>query len=136
MTNTATSAPFAQGDFRVGRVVTRSVAVLSGRFVTLFIIAAVAYLPTLLVGLWLPNSLSTGRLEPGQAPQVLAFVILVAVVFIVFSVLGQAMIVHAAFQDMRRRPVSLGASMKVGLRRFLPLFGVAILLVVLVVLTV
>src|SRR5262245_15304719 len=95
----------AEGDFRVGRVVSRSVSVLSGRFVTLFIVAAAAYLPTLLVSLWLPSAMPTGRLQPGQVPQILAYVTLFLAVFIVFSVLGQAMIVHAAFQDMRRRPV-------------------------------
>src|SRR5437660_3430849 len=119
MTNTATSAPFAEGDFRVGRVISRSLSVLSRRFVALCIVTATAYLPIFLVGLWMPNLVSTGRVEPGQARQVAVYVILLFVVFIVFSVLGQAMIVHAAFQDMRRRPVSLSASVKVALRRVL-----------------
>ena len=112
MADPAMSAPFAEGDFRVGRVISRSVSVLSGRFVTLFIVAAAAYLPTLLVSLWLPSAMPTGRLQPGQVPQILAYVALFLAVFIVFSVLGQAMIVHAAFQDMRRRPVHLGPSVR------------------------
>jgi len=130
MTNTAMSAPFAEGDFRVGRVISRSISVLSRRFVTLLIIAAAAYLPTFLISLWMGGFLWTGRV-PGQAEQI-ASAILLGIAFILFSVLSQAMIVHAAFQDMRGRPVSLGASVKVGLRRFLPLFGIAILLAILV----
>jgi len=136
MANPAMSAPFAEGDFRVGRVISRSVSVLFSRFVTLFIVAAAAYLPTLLVSLWLPSSAPTGRVQPGQAAQMFAYAILFVAVFIVFSVLGQAMIVHAAFQDMRRRPVHLGASVRVGLRRFLPLFGIAMLLAALILLAV
>ena len=136
MADPAMSAPFAEGDFRVGRVISRSVSVLSGRFVTLFIVAAAAYLPTLLVSLWLPSAMPTGRVQPGQAPQILAYVTLFLAIFIVFSVLGQAMIVHAAFQDMRRGPVHLGTSVMVGVRRFLPLFGIAMLLAVLILLAV
>ena len=123
-----TSAPFAEGDFRVGRVINRSISILSRRFITLFIIAN---LPTFLISLWI-WILWTDRV-PGQAEQVAA-VIFLAVAFPLFSVLGHAMIVHATFQDMRNRPATLGTSVKVGLRRFLPLFGIAILLTILIVL--
>src|SRR5262245_17695778 len=82
------------------------------------------------------SSAPTGRVQPGQAAQMFAYAILFVAVFIVFSVLGQAMIVHAAFQDMRRRPVHLGALVRVGLRRFLPLCGIAMLLVAVILLAV
>jgi hypothetical protein len=42
---------------------------------------------------------------------------------IVFSTLGEAVIIHAAFQDMRQRPVRLVESLNVVLRRFLPIVG-------------
>jgi hypothetical protein len=133
MTNTM-SASFAESDFRVGRVISRSLSVLSRHFVTLFIIAVAAYLPTFLVSLWMPKLMSTGRVEPGQTAQVAVYGMLFLVVFIVFNVLSQAMIVHAAFQHMRRRPVHLVASVKVGLRRILSLLGLAIVLALLVLL--
>jgi uncharacterized membrane protein len=41
------------------------------------------------------------------------------------STLSYAIILHAAFQDMRRRRVRLAESLNVGLRRFLPLIGLA-----------
>jgi hypothetical protein len=132
MANT-TSAPFAEGDFRVGRVISRSISILSRRFVPLFVIAAGAYLPSFLISLWMRGLLWTSRL-PGRTEQA-AVVILLVVAYILFSVLGQAMIVHAAFQDMRRQRASLGASVKVGLRRFLPLFGITIVLTMLIVLS-
>jgi hypothetical protein len=126
-----TSAPFAEGDFRVGRVINRSISILSRRFVTLFIIATAAYLPTFLISLWMLGFSWTGRRVLGQAEQVISFILL-AVAFPLFSVLGHAMIVHATFQDMRNWPATLGTSVKVGLRRFLPLFGIAILLTILI----
>jgi hypothetical protein len=133
MTNTM-SASFAESDFRVGRVISRSLSVLSRHFVTLFIIAAAAYLPTFLISLWMPNLVLPGRLEPAQVVQFAVYGILFLVVWIVFNVLSQAMIVHAAFQHMRRRPVHLVASVKVGLRRILSLLGLAIVLAIFVLL--
>jgi hypothetical protein len=130
MTNTM-SAPFAESDFRVGRVISRSLSILSSHFVPLFIIAAAAYVPAFLIGLWIRNVVPTGRVTT-QAALFTALSLLLFVVLIVSSVLGQAMVVHAAFQDMRRRPVSLMASVRVGLRRILPLVGLALVLVLLV----
>ena len=129
--NTAMSAPFAEGDFRVGRVINRSISILSRRFATVLIIAAAVYLPAFLINLSMLRFVWGDMVTRGPAQSV-AYVIFLSVLFIVFSVLGQAMIVHAVFQDIRRRPVSLGASVKVGLRRFFPLFGIAILFVVLI----
>jgi hypothetical protein len=40
--------------------------------------------------------------------------------------LSQAIVLYGAFQDMRGRPVSLADCLKVGLRRFFPLIGLAI----------
>jgi hypothetical protein len=131
LTNMAMSALFAEGDFRVGRVINQSISVLSRRFVTLFTIAAAAYLPTFLIGRWMFSFLSTSMRVPGRAEQI-AYGVFLSVVFILFSLLGQAMIVHAAFQDIHRRPVSLSASVKVGLRRFRHLFGIAILFAALI----
>src|SRR5262249_50071762 len=122
MTDAAVSARFAESDFRLGRVLSRSISVFSRRFMTFFIIAALAYLPIFLVGLWFPNFVpDTGLRQSVNPAQVLLFVFGFFVLMIVLNVLSQAMIVHAAFQDMRGRPVSLVGSVKVGLRRFLPL---------------
>jgi hypothetical protein len=44
----------------------------------------------------------------------------------VVSQFGDAIILHAAFQDMRRRPVRLVESVNVVLSRFLPLIGIAL----------
>jgi uncharacterized membrane protein len=55
------------------------------------------------------------------------------VLMLVLNMLSSAVILHGAFQDMRNRPVSLAESLKVGLRRFLPLMGLAFLVALLMV---
>jgi hypothetical protein len=46
---------------------------------------------------------------------------------IVLTTLSQAIVLYGAFQDMLGRRVDLGASVQVGLRRYLPVLGVALL---------
>jgi hypothetical protein len=45
---------------------------------------------------------------------------------ILLTMLSQAILFYGAFQDMRRRPVSLADGLKVGLGRFLPLVGMIV----------
>ncbi len=122
MTDASMAARFAESDFRVGRVINRSVAVLSRNLLPFFLVTVIAYLPLIL-------------LERAQAMaasrDVALFVILGGVSFvllILFSMLSQAVILQAAFQDMRRQPVNLTESFKIGLRRFLPVIGLAFLM--------
>jgi hypothetical protein len=52
----------------------------------------------------------------------------------VLGLLSQAVMLHAAFQAMRHRPVSLGDSLRVGLGRVLSILGLAIVMGVLLIL--
>ena len=121
MTDTSLSARFAQGDFRVGRVISRAFSVLSRNFVTFFIVTAVAYLPVLLM-LWGAADAAAGS---GAGIAVVFFAVFL---LIALFMLSQAVVLHGAFQDMRSRPVSLVESLGVGLRRFLPLIGLSVVL--------
>src|SRR5262249_13004998 len=112
-------AHFAEGDFRVGRVIRRSASMLSRHFLTFFIVSVVAHAPIIL----LARTLTT---EPTDLLLlVLAWQVLGLLQLIVLGTLGEAVIVHAAFQDMQRRPVRLAESLNVALRRFLPIVGLA-----------
>jgi hypothetical protein len=73
----------------------------------------IAYSPTVLIR----SVQTTGR----QAA------LLGSVLMMVLSTLGYASVLHAAFQDMRGRPVRLADSLNVALARFLPLIGLALL---------
>lgn len=116
----STPARFAEGDFNIGRVVNRSATVLSRNFMVFFIVAAAAYLPTLL--------LMKVADDPGAG-----WVAALGSLFLllVFSIVSQAVIVHAAFQDMRGRPVDLRESIGVGFNRLIPIIGLAVVMAIL-----
>jgi hypothetical protein len=135
VTNTTMSAPFAEGDFRVGRVISQSASVLTGNFPTLFLIGVIAYLPIQLSALWFTNLTQRGLGARGVSPaQVGIAALLFLFVMIVFSLFVQAVILHAAFQNMRNQPANIFESLKVGLRRFFPLLLLGIVMGLLMVL--
>ena len=120
MTHTSIAAVrFTEGTLRVGSIISRSASVLSRHFLAFFIVSLMGYLPTLLMA----RTLFAEPLD--QALSVQGSRVLGLVGFIVLSTLGDAVIMHAAFQDVRRRPVRLAESLNVGLRRFLPIVGFA-----------
>jgi hypothetical protein len=127
----ATAAPrFAEGDFRVGRVLARAVSMLSRRFLPFCLVTFVAFAPLIL----LPRVAMSGGIDPDQVLLVLGLSFVIAMAQIMISTFSSAVILHGAFQDMRNRPVNLVESLKVGLRRFLPLLGLAFLVAILVLL--
>src|SRR5262245_32352538 len=129
MTDASMAAPFAESDFRVGRGLNRSASVLSRNFVVFFVIGAIAYLPVALAGAAFAAYFIVGApIGPDMSfVPIIVFGLAFFLVFIALGVLSQAMIVNAAFQDMRRRPVSFVEAVKVGLRRFFPLIVLAII---------
>jgi uncharacterized membrane protein len=90
-------------------------------------VTAVAYLPTLLV-------VQAWTADESSSLAAAALVVLGTLLAIVFNMLSQAVVLHGAFQHMRRRPVSLAESLKVGLARILPVVVLAIVEVMLIVL--
>src|SRR5262245_4165410 len=125
------AAHFAEGDFRVGSVIRRSASLLSGHFLTFFVVTAIAHSPIIL----LARTLTTEPTDLDQvdlAVRLVAWGVLGLVQAIVLGTLGEAVIVHAAFQDMQRRPVRLAESLNVALRRFLPIVGVVFVVVLLI----
>src|SRR5262245_32175760 len=107
MTDTSTIATrFAESDFRVGGVLTRTTSVLSRHFPLYFAIALVANLPMILMSYAAANATT----DPDQAAGYLALILFSFALFFVLYILSQAVIVHAAFQAMRGRPASLAGS--------------------------
>jgi hypothetical protein len=117
------SARFAESDFRIGPVITRTARILSQHFLIFFLIGVVANLPSVLLGQG--GELAT---SPTATTQSTILLIVGGLLSFVLSMISQAVMVHAAFQAMRMRPVSLGESLKVGLARVVPVFLVAILM--------
>jgi hypothetical protein len=121
---------FTEGDFRVGRVLTRAVSMLSRRFLPFFVVTFVAFAPLILV----QRAARSAEIDPDQISMVLGLSFVLAMAQMMVSTFSSAVILHGAFQDMRNRPVNLVESLKVGLRRFLPLLGLAFLVALLVLL--
>jgi MFS family permease len=116
------TARFAEGDFRVGRVLNRTASVLSRNFLPFFVVIALAYLPVMLVFKG-STDLATASAEELARGAVLigGGVLLMAVL----SALSQAVVLYGAFQDMRGHRVNLTESLKVGLRRLFPIIVLA-----------
>src|SRR5262245_42403701 len=122
------AAHFAEGDFRVGSVIRRSASMLSGHFLTFFIVTVIAHSPIILLARTLtPEPMDLDQVDLTNKMVTWGGLGLAQV--IVPGALGEAVIVHAAFQDMQRRPVRLAESLNVALRRFLPIVGVALVVV-------
>jgi hypothetical protein len=131
MTDTSLSAHFAEGDFRVGRVLNRTSSVLSRNFLPFFLVTAIANLPGALL---IKASSDPDSTSPEAVFQNLGLVMIGLVLTIVLNVLCQAVVLYGAFQDMRGRPVNLTESLQVGFRRFFPIIGLAIVMYFLIML--
>jgi len=125
------SAPFAESDFRVGRVLGRTATILSQHFVIFFLVAVVAAAPTVLLIQRNIDAMTSGGTP---TPDLLIMVGIGALLAGLLGLLSQAVMLHAAFQAMRHRPVSLGESLRVGLARVLSILGLAIVMGVLLML--
>lgn len=136
MTDASLRAPaFAERDFRVGRVFSRSWAVFSRNIVKFFVLTLIAFLAAGLavfvivastVGSGIALALVTQQLTPAILRGLLVAVALAAFLVSVLLMIGQAPILYGAFQDMRGRTAGLGESLKKGWVRFFPIVGLAI----------
>ena len=123
MTDASVPAGFADNDFRIGRVFSRTSSVLSHNLLIFFIVTVVANLPgTLLI------KTATDAAATTDSPRAVGLTALGGFLTLVLSTLSQAVVLYGAFQDMRGRRVSLGESLKVGLSRFLAIIALAILM--------
>ena len=108
----------AEGDFRVGRVFNQTLSVLSRNLLPFCIVTGIAAIPYVFF-----FSTTTRAPSPGAA----GLVVLGVISGMVLNALSQAIILYGAFEDMRGRPVNLVDSIRVGLSRFFPVIGTALL---------
>jgi hypothetical protein len=118
MTESSLAATRTRGnDFRLGAVIARSASVLWRHLLTFFVVGVLASLPVLL----LVKPSAAGPVGPAPLGrwlwEMFAFGLLMTA-----CTLGQAVIIHAAFRDMRRTgTIRLAESLNVSLRQFWPL---------------
>jgi hypothetical protein len=98
----------AAGEFRVRGVLDRAWSVLARNFSMLILVTAIASLPEFLFT------------DPGRDGGAIA---LDTIVSGVMRDLGQAMVLNGAFQGLRGRPMRLAESVRIGMRRIVPVVG-------------
>jgi hypothetical protein len=115
--------------FRVGRVLGKSLTILTGNFPKYILFGAIIALPSLISDF--TASSAVRPVQPVRPDQIFTTAVIAGIIafviiwLVVFSVCQSAMI-YGAFQDVRGRPFDIGASVRRGLSRFLPVIGAAI----------
>jgi hypothetical protein len=115
--------------FRVGRVLSKSLTILTGNFSKYILFGAVIALPSLIAGFISGGQLTGAQpVRPDQiftGAAIFSGFVYVVIWLVVFSICQSALI-YGAFQDVRGRPFDIGASVQRGLNRFVPVIGAAI----------
>jgi hypothetical protein len=115
--------------FRVGRVLSKSLTVLTGNFSKYVLFGAVIALPNLIAVFISADQVSTAQpMRPGQVFSSAAIFggVAYGIIWLVVFSICQSALIYGAFQDVRGRPFDIGASVQRGLSRFLPVIGAAI----------
>ena len=123
MTDISLAAPsFAEREFRVGSVISAAITVLSRNLLPFCIVTAIANLPYVLL-------FNDGGVIRNPAAVLWNFAGFA--LFVAWSAVNQAILLYAAFEDMRGRPVDLSAFSRHARRRILPAIGTAFLMTLL-----
>jgi hypothetical protein len=132
MTESFFAAPRVHtSDFRLGAVITRSGSLLWRHPITFFVVGLLASLPVLLLvnpsGVGPAVGPAVGPVTGSAVLSRLLWYMFASGLLIAAGTLGQAVIIGAAFQDMRRRGAAgLVQSLNVSLRQFWPLAGLTL----------
>jgi hypothetical protein len=113
-----------QVEFRIGEVLIRTWNILSRHFLTFVVLVGIAELIPLLVTLYRRSVVPAGRPLDMSAVETTFLILLLQIILNSFA---QAIVVFAAFQDLRGRPVSAAESFRQGLSRGVPVIVTSIL---------
>ena len=139
-------ASMTMSEFRVGEVLSRSMAILARNIVPFGLLAVLFTAPTVLAtvmvdpqaGMMDPKTMQA--LEYGDEAAIarvftmFAAMIGLLLMGLVLSMLATAAMVYGTFQDLRGAPAAIGASLRQGLRIVFPVLGVALLTVLMMML--
>jgi hypothetical protein len=110
--------------FRVGLVLSKTFSVFGSRLGGFFLLAFIPMIPLLAVILWAaPSATRVGAAASGAA----ALGGLAGFLTFFLGIVAQATTLYGAFQQMGGQPFSISESLGVGIRRILPVMGVALL---------
>jgi len=140
-------ASMTMGEFRVGEVLSRSMAILARNIAPFGLLAVLFTAPTFVAtvmvdpqaGMMDPKTIQA--LEYGDESAIARFFLMFAAMIglllmgMVLSMLATAAMVYGTFQDLRGAPAAIGASLRHGLRIVFPVLGVALLTVLMMMLS-
>jgi hypothetical protein len=109
--------------FRIGAALSKTFSVLGSKFGSFLLLAFVPLIPVLVLTLVVVAGPQKGL--PGSNAGVLGG--LAGILTFVLGIVAQATTLYGAFQEMGGRPFSITQSLSVGLKRSLPVLGVALL---------
>jgi hypothetical protein len=110
-----------EGTFRLGDVFSKSFSMFGRHFVVFFLLTVIANIPNY-VFQW---ALVSPPPAPGALPTFNPWALLALPVAIVCSTIATGAITYGVVQDLRDGQVSIGEAIAIAARRFLPMFGVA-----------
>jgi hypothetical protein len=125
MTDSALPQLSAKSNFSVGQVFNRTSAIFSRNLLPFCLINFVCGLPNALI--YAPRL----GVVPASSASVGLMLVLGGLGAMILGTISQAVVLYAAFDDMRGRAINLGESFRIGLRRFFPILGIAICVVLL-----
>jgi hypothetical protein len=108
-------------EFRIGEVIIRAWNVLSRHFLTFILLVGIAELLPLVLNVYLEGEYGNSPLSAGLT------VFGIGLLTYVLSTFAHAIVIFAAFQDLRGRPVNAGESLSQGVSRVGPVLVASIL---------
>jgi hypothetical protein len=115
--------PASGAPFRVGVVLSKTFSVFGSKLGSFLLLAFIPLIPVLAVTLLTLAGPQRG--PPASSAAALGG--LIGILTFVLGIVAQATTLYGAFQQMGGRPFSIAQSLSVGLKRSLPVFGVALL---------
>ena len=113
-----------QGKLDIGRVIQQLFQVLGRNFASFFVLALVLIgTPSAVI-----NYLQLSSVRPGELPQIGMGVVYAGLAALILSAILQASLIYATVQDLSGQKKPIGDSLATGLRAFLPLILLTILL--------
>jgi hypothetical protein len=111
-----------EGYFRASDAMSTSFGVLSRHIVTFVVLAGIIWLPYVIIEhLVVPHPKFGEQIPQSEIGSFLIKVYSVAALALILDPLCNAVLLHATFQDLRGRPVSMGQSVSAALIRLFPL---------------
>ena len=128
-----------QGTFRIGDVLISSINIYSRNALIFTLVSGLIWFPAVLAGYYFEHGFSVVGGPSGYsegAPAVMGQweQLLLVIFMLTLQPLGTAIVLYAAFQDMRGQPVEIGPSIARALARFPTLVGLTLLMTVAVML--